>query len=59
MSVWVVRAGRVGEFEDLVLREGIVAIDFDFRRSIEDFAVRNDLLDHLRSEPRYQDSSNS
>ena len=58
MSVWVVRAGRVGEFEDLVLREGIVAIDFDFRRSIEDFAVRNDLLDHLRSEPRYRDSSN-
>ena len=58
MSVWVVRAGGAGEFEDLVLRKGIVAIDFDFRRSIEDFAERNDLLDHLRSEPRYRDSSN-
>ena len=59
MSVWVVRAGRVGEFEDFCLQEGIAAIDFDLRQSLTCFDDRDQLVDHLRGEPRYRDSSNS
>ena len=58
MSVWVVRAGRVGEFEDFCLQEGIAAIDFDLRQSLTCFDDRDQLIDHLRGEPRYRDSSN-
>ncbi len=58
MSVWVVRAGGSGEFEDFFLDEGIVVINFSFPRSVIDFADRDQLLNSLRSEPAYRDSSN-
>ena len=39
MTVWVIRAGGNGEFEDYFLEEGRAVIDFGFRRNIEDFAT--------------------
>lgn len=43
MAVWIVRGGRVGEYEELALSEGVVAVSFGFRKSIADFADRESL----------------
>ena len=58
MSVWVVRAGRSGEFEDFFLEDGVAVINFSFPRSVSDFADRAQLLNSLHGELAYQDSSN-
>ena len=57
MSVWVVRAGRSGEFEDFSLEESTAVIGFGFRQSIADFDDREQLLNSLRNDPYYQDLS--
>lgn len=57
MNVWVIRAGRLGEFEDFALQEGTAVIGFGFRQSVADFADRDQLLNCLRNEPRYRDLS--
>ncbi len=57
MNVWVIRAGRSGEFEDFALQEGTAVIGFDFRKSVADFSDRDQLLNSLRNEPRYHDLS--
>lgn len=46
MTVWVIRAGRKGEFEEYSLQEGIAIISFGFRQSVADFESR----EHLRAE---------
>ena len=56
MPVWVVRAGRRGEGEEFALAEGIASIGFGLRRSVAEFANRDDLRDHLISDT-YKDSS--
>lgn len=43
MTVWVIRAGRKGEFEDYSLQEGIAIIGFGFRQSVADFESREQL----------------
>ena len=58
MNVWVIRAGRSGEFEDFFLEEGVVVINFSFPQSVVDFADRAQLLNSLHGEPAYRDSSN-
>ncbi len=40
------------------MQEGKAVIGFGFRQSVADFSDRNQLLDRLRDEPRYQDLSN-
>ena len=57
MNVWVIRAGRSGEFEDFALREDVAVIGFDFQQSVAEFADRAELLNALRDETRYQDLS--
>lgn len=54
MSVWVIRAGRSGEFEDFALQEGNAVIGFGFRQSVTEFADRAELLNALRNETLYQ-----
>ena len=58
MSVWVIRAGRSGEFEDFFLEEGIAVINFSFPRSVANFTDKRRLLNSLQDEPAYKDSSN-
>ncbi len=55
MNVWVVRGGREGEFEEFALQEGVAVIDFGLRRSVSDFTDKNDLIECLYREPRYED----
>lgn len=50
MTVWVIRAGSKGEYEDYALQEGIVIINFDFRRSVADFSDRAGLQEYLIAE---------
>ena len=57
MNVWVVRAGRSGEFEEFALQESTAVIGFDFPQSVAEFADRDELLNTLRNETRYQDLS--
>ena len=47
MTVWVVKGGRMGEMEELALQEGLVVIDFGFRKSVTDFANRDELRDQM------------
>ena len=47
MTVWVIRAGRKGEFEDYALREGMAVINFGFRKSVADFDSREQLRDAI------------
>ncbi len=47
MTVWVVRAGRRGEWEEFALGQGMASIDFDLRTSVTEFANRDALRDHL------------
>ena len=47
MAVWIVRGGRLGEMEELALQKGLVVIDFGFRKSVTDFANRDDLRDQM------------
>ena len=58
MSIWVVRAGSKGQFEDFALEEGVVAIDFDVRKDLTEFDDSDDIDKHMRNEQRYQDLSN-
>ena len=51
MAVWVVRAGRNGEFEDFFLQEGILVIGFSFDQSVAGFNDMNELRERLASEP--------
>ena len=55
MNVWVVRGGREGEFEEFALQEGVAVINFGLRQSVADFTDKNDLIECLYREPRYED----
>lgn len=48
MAVWVVRAGRQGEFEEFAISNGVAGISFGLEQPITDFQDREDLLDHQR-----------
>ncbi len=50
MAVWVVRAGRRGEGEELALDNGMVSIHFGLWVSVTEFADRDALRDHLINE---------
>ena len=47
MTVWVVRAGGRGEWEELFTSEAIAAIHFSLRRSVTDFDGREELRAHM------------
>ena len=47
MTVWVVRAGGRGEWEELFMSEGIAAIHFGLRKSVADFDSRESLRGHM------------
>ena len=47
MTVWVVRAGGRGEWEELFTSEEIAAIDFGLRQSVADFDSRESLRAHV------------
>ncbi len=49
MTVWVVRGGRIGEFEETFLSQSIVGIHFSLRQSITDFSSRDVLREHTRT----------
>ena len=46
MPVWVVRGGRRGEFEEIFMSEGVVAIDFGVAASVGDFGNRESLREY-------------
>lgn len=48
MAVWVVKAGRQGEFEQSAVINNIVGIDFGLRGSINEFPNRDALRQHLQ-----------
>ena len=58
MTVWMVRGGRLGEFQESALTEGYAVISFGFKKDLADFTDREQLLNSLRSEPAHRDSSN-
>ena len=45
MTAWVIRAGRKGENEDAFIKESITAVGLGLKRSITEFASREDLRD--------------
>ncbi len=47
MTLWVVRSGVGGEFENRFLDEGLVGVHFSFFESLENFSSREALRDHL------------
>ncbi len=47
MAVWTIKAGSRGEHEDTFLSEGVVALGYDLRQSIVDFADRDALRSHV------------
>ena len=47
MTVWVVRAGGRGEWEELFTSEGIAAIHFGLRQSVANFDSRESLRAHM------------
>ena len=47
MTVWVVRAGGRGEWEELFTSEGIAAIHFGLRQSVANFDSRESLRAHI------------
>ncbi len=49
MTVWVVRSGREGEYEETCLSQGLAVIDFDLGQSAADFDSREALREHVRS----------
>ena len=49
MAVWTIRGGRVGEYEDAFLEEGVVAISFGLGRSVSDYPDREALRSQLES----------
>ena len=53
MTVWVIRAGGNGEFEDFFLEEGIAIIGFSFPRDLADFAGMDDLRERLSRLPEH------
>ena len=58
MAVWMVRGGRLGEFQESALTEGYAVIGFGFKKDLADFTDREQLLNSLRGEPAHRDSSN-
>ena len=49
MTVWVVRAGSTGEYEETCLSLGLVGIDFRIGQSATDFESKDALQEHIRS----------
>lgn len=47
MAFWVIRAGRMGEFEDFVLSEGVYCVGFYHERSVADFPDYESLRDYI------------
>ena len=47
MTAWVIRAGRIGEYEDAFLEKNVVAIGFSLSQSIADFGDRDALRSHI------------
>lgn len=49
MTAWVVRAGSRGEYEELAMSEGVVAIDFGAGKSLAEFDSRESLREQAES----------
>lgn len=49
MTVWVVRAGRYGEYEETCLSQRLVCIDFNLGRSATNFQSKESLQEHAES----------
>ncbi len=47
MTVWVVRAGRRGEYEETLISQGLAGIDFGVGQSAAGFASRESLREHM------------
>ena len=47
MAVWLIRAGRHGEYEAMSIEEGVTAIGFGLARSVEEFETREALRAEL------------
>ena len=52
MTVWVVRGGRRGEFEETFLSEGLVGIGFGLHQSVTEFDSPDVLREHLIQDGR-------
>ena len=57
MTVWVVRAGKNGEYEESAISKGVSGIDFAVGRSVEEFGSRDALRDYLSAGPNAGDSN--
>lgn len=49
MTVWTIKGGSRGQYEESFLERGLVALDYGLRQSIADFTDREALRDHLES----------
>ena len=47
MAVWVIRAGRHGEYEAMSIERGVTAVGFGLARSVDDFVSREALQAEL------------
>ena len=47
MAVWVIRAGRHGEYEAMSIERGVTAVGFGLARSVDEFATREALQAEL------------
>ena len=43
MAIWLIRAGRYGEYEQTCVEEGVTAIGFEYARSVDEFESRDAL----------------
>ncbi len=49
MTVWTIRGGRTGEYENAFLEQGVVSVGFGLNRSAEDFTDREEMRVHSDS----------
>ena len=48
MAVWVIRAGRMGENEEIALNDGVYSIGFGLEQSVADFSDRDSLRNFIQ-----------
>ena len=51
VAVWLIRAGRHGEYEHICIEDGVTAIGFGFNRSVDEFESREALRASDLAEP--------
>ena len=49
MTIWTIRGGRTGEYENTFLEQGVVSVGFGLNRSAEDFTDREGMRIHSGS----------